>query len=371
MGTDGGRIGALDAVRGSAILAVIATHVLSATVASTDSYAMPPAVFRGLIAGQFGVQLFFALSGWLIFSLYRSSSTYSPRVYWSRRWARIWPLWAVFVVVGFVMGLAAQSPWPIWVSVVASLLFFGWLSPVLVSLPPGGLTIQQEMGHYLLFALLRRRGAAVLAGTVIAGYLTEILAHAVVASTAPDSVGNWLAASWLRLALFTSWPFFLLGGAGYLVWHRWREQGVNGVLPDSIVARVMVLVALLLGLLTTYANDTPGYYVLGFVLLMAAIAVVANGLPVVGPMFRSIGRYSYFIYFFHFLVLKWLEQLYRSTSLPSGESVTERWNLMLTVVLFVVTTAISWLVGLVSWHLLEKRVLAIVHRTVPSRSATS
>ena len=57
------RIGSLDAVRGMAILAVIATHSLSATVAVTGSYSIPPPIFRAFDFGQFGVPLFFALSG--------------------------------------------------------------------------------------------------------------------------------------------------------------------------------------------------------------------------------------------------------------------------------------------------------------------
>jgi peptidoglycan/LPS O-acetylase OafA/YrhL len=101
-----------------------------------------------------------------------------------------------------------------------------------------------------------------------------------------------------------------------------------------------------------------------------AIAVAGNATPVIGPVLRSIGRYSYFMYFFHFWVLKWLESRYTSSSLPGDGTTTTIQNLIVLAVIFVLTVAISWAAGLVSWNVLEKRVMAWAHSRVPAKRST-
>ena len=366
----GGRVTALDAVRGVAILGVIATHSLTATIAATGSSLFPPELFRAFSYGEFGVELFFVLSGWLMFSLYTGDRQFSQPVFWSRRIARIWPLWLIFLAVSYLVYGVPDSGWPGWFAFLLGALFLGWTSAALVGIPTGGLTIQQEMGHYLLFSMFRRRSAAFLAGTVIAGYATMVAARGLLAVTGEGSpVGDAMAA-WLRLSLFNSWPFFLLGGAGCVLLRHWQQRGVQSLVPARSWTAVVVAVALGLSMLTTYAQDTPGYFVLGFVILCAAIAVVANGIPAVGPALRSIGRYSYFMYFFHFWVLRAIERWYPDTGLPGGGSTSMVFNVGLLLVIVTVATAVSWAVGLVSWNLLEKRVLGWAHRKVPSPRTT-
>ncbi len=355
------RVAALDAVRGVAIICVIATHSLSTMVASTGSYRLPMEVFRALNFSQFGVQLFFLLSGWLMFSLHTGDRAYTQTYFWSRRIARVWPLWIVFLVISYLVYGVPDSGLPPWLGFLLGLFFLGWLNPALVYIPTGGLTIQQEMGHYLLFSWFRRRSVAFLAGTVVVGYLSMFAARVVVAYAGPDGVAGTIAADWLRLSLFNSWPFFLLGGAAYAVLRVWRTRGIEGLVPERSWTAVLVAVALLLGMLTTYAEETPGYFVLGFVIVAAALAVVGNAIPVVGPSLRSIGRYSYFMYFFHFWILRGIERWYTGPT-----DTTEPYNLAFVSGIIVFTTAVSWAVGLLSWNFFEKRILDWAHRRWPS-----
>jgi peptidoglycan/LPS O-acetylase OafA/YrhL len=353
-----------------AILCVVATHSLSTAVASTGSYSFPPEIFRAFDFGQFGVELFFVLSGWLMFALYWGKQSFSGSVYWTRRIARIWPLWLIFLAVAYLVNGIPDAGLPGWLSFVLGAGFLGWLSAVLVSIPPGGLTIQQEMGHYLLFSLFRRRGAGFLALTVIAGFLSAFVARAIAAKAADESVLQGVADAWLRLGIFNSWPFFLLGGAAFVVFHRWRTSGVADIVRPRSWSSVFIAIALLLGMLTTYAQGTPGYFVLGYVAVAIAIAVAGNAIPVVGPALRSIGRYSYFMYFFHFWVLKWLQARYTSSGLPQEGTTTTIQNLVVLAAFFALTVAISWAAGLVSWNVMEKRVMAWAHSRVPAKRGT-
>ena len=357
----GGRVAALDSVRGVAILCVVATHSLSTMVAATGSYELPREVFRAFDYGQFGVQLFFVLSGWLMFSLHTGDRGYTAAYFWSRRWARVWPLWLIFLVVSYLVFGVPDSGLPGWLGFVLGALFFGWVSSALAYTPTGGLTIQQEMGHYLLFSWFRRRGVAFLAGTVIVGYASMLAARLVLALAGEGTVLAGAMEAWLRLALFNSWPFFLLGGAGCALLRAWRAGGIAALVPERSWAAVLVVIALLLGTLSTYAQETPGYFVLGFVVLMAAIAVTANAVPVAGPMLRSIGRYPYFMYFFHFWVLRGIERWYDGPTQTGAV-----YNLGLVLAIAVVATAVSWAVGMVSWKVLERPILEWAHRRWPA-----
>ena len=364
------RVLALDAVRGIAIICVIATHSLSITVAATGSYEFPAAIFRTFDYAQFGVPLFFALSGWLMFSLYTGDRQFTQGVYWSRRIARIWPLWVLFLIASYLFYTVPESGMPIWLMFLVSVLFFGWISPATVVYPLGGITIQQEMGHYLLFSFFRRRGTAFLAMTVSIGFLSFFASEFLLGRVAPDSAAATVIEAWMRLSLFRTWPFFLLGGAAFVIVRSWRANGISDILPMRSLAGVSVLIALALGMFVTYAQDQPSYLVLGFIVVATGLAIAGNTVPVLGPVLRSIGRYSYFMYFFHFWVLRWIENGYRDSDLPDGNTTSAMYNVGLLLVIFLVTTAVAWLVGWISWRVLEKPVLDFAHRRVrsPTRS---
>ena len=358
------RVGALDAVRGVAILAVIATHSLSASVAATGSYRVPTEVFRVFDYGQFGVQLFFALSGWLLFALYTGPRDFSAKVYWSRRIARIWPLWIVFIIASYVAFGVPDSGLPVWWGLLLSILFLGWWSAALVAIPLGGLTIQQEMGHYLLFSIFRRRSPAFLAGTVIVGYLSAWLARTVIATIPETSLIGTIASAWLRLSLFHSWPFFLLGGAALVIYRSWRSEGVSPLLQARPGTALLVSVAVFMGMLTTYSQETPAYFVLGYVLSLAVLAVTINAIPVAGKALQSIGRYSYFMYFMHFFILRLLEKLYERFGLPGDDDMTMTMNAMSLLGFFVVATVLSWLFGWLSWRIVESPIMTWTRRRI-------
>lgn len=347
-----------------AILAVIATHSLSATVAVTGSYNIPPEIFRAFDFGQFGVPLFFALSGWLLFALYTGPGDFSGRVYWSRRIARIWPLWVIFLVLSYVAYGIPDSGLPAWWGLLLGALFLGWWSSALVAVPLGGLTIQQEMGHYLLFALFRKRGAAFLASTVIIGYLSAWVARAIVVSTSPGSIVTTMAEAWLRLSLFHSWPFFLLGGAAFATYRMWRNHGVAPLLHASPGTAILVSLAFVLGMLTTYAQDTPAYFVLGYVIAIAVLAIAIDSVPIIGSALQSIGRYSYFMYFAHFFILRWLEDVYGAMGLPSYDSTSAVVNVAILIAFFGLATITSWALGWVSWRLLESPIMTWTRRRI-------
>jgi peptidoglycan/LPS O-acetylase OafA/YrhL len=354
-----GRVSTLDAVRAIAVLGVIATHSLSASVAVTQSYDFPKSVFMMFDYGQFGVQVFFALSGWLIFSLYyRKSPQVSGSHYWARRIARISPLWALFVFLYFVLYDQDTASMPTWLAIVLGLLFLGWTVSSLVAIPTGGLTIQQEMGHYLLFWLFRKKDINFFLVTIIAGYLSYFLAHFLAGVLPENSILVDSVNAWLRLSLFTSWPFFVFGGLAYLAFTTWRAKSSSKQMDFNCRTGVLVLVTILLSTQILYSQETPSYFVFGFVIFSVLIGIAIDRIPKVNAVFWSIGRYSYFMYFFHFLVLRQLEVVYRNI-FGVETSTSPFWNILVLTGMFIVSTAISWTVAWISWRIFESPILRI------------
>jgi glucan phosphoethanolaminetransferase (alkaline phosphatase superfamily) len=170
------------------------------------------------------------------------------------------------------------------------------------------------------------------------------------------------ANAWLRLSLFTSWPLFVLGGLSYLAFSTWRLH--VAVTPSDGTAKpsirpgtgVLVLVVALLSTQIFYSQETPSYFVFGFVVFSALIGIAIDRVPRVNAVFWSIGRYSYFMYFFHFLALRQLENVYRNF-FSSDPSESASWNLVVLGSMFIAATAISWLVAWVSWRIFESPIL--------------
>jgi peptidoglycan/LPS O-acetylase OafA/YrhL len=354
-----GRVSTLDAVRAIAVLGVIATHSLSASVAVTQSYDFPKSIFMLFDFGQFGVQVFFALSGWLIFSLYyRKSPQVSGSHYWARRIARIWPLWALFALLYFLLYDQDTPGLPTWLAIVLCLLFLGWTVSSLVAIPTGGLTIQQEMGHYALFWLFRKKSVDFFLVSVIVGYITYFLAKWMVTALSGEVFIQSAATAWLRLSLFTSWPFFIFGGLAYLAFTTWRAKSSPGKIAFSFKTGILLLITLLLGTQIFYSQETPSYFVIGFVIFSVLLGITIDRIPNVNSVFWSIGRYSYFMYFFHFLVLRQLEVAYRNI-FGAEPSTSPFWNILVLLGMFTASAAISWSVAWVSWRIFESPILRI------------
>lgn len=147
-------IDAIDAIRGWAILAVIALHVATAT---------PPAAFLMPIAheGGRGVQLFFIASA-LTLAMSHYQRIGEPRQlgsYFIRRLFRIVPLYysaAIFWICWSNAGLPASGNVDTSsVAITSTFLFANGFHPTLInSIVPGGWSVVVEMNFYLLLPIV-------------------------------------------------------------------------------------------------------------------------------------------------------------------------------------------------------------------------
>lgn len=169
----------LDALRFFAFLGVFIFHAAPKYMDFYDAAGAPRWLSNLLIsafgAGAFGVDLFFALSAYLITSLLLrerlATSTLDLRGFYLRRILRIWPLYLAFVAFAAILGLLIPSQHLPLHYVAAYCLLSGNWSYVFYGLPASFCvplwTISIEEQFYLAWPLAIRR-ASVRTMTVIA-----------------------------------------------------------------------------------------------------------------------------------------------------------------------------------------------------------
>ena len=309
---------------------------------------MPDFAVSLVSLGRFGVQLFFALSGLLLISIYRvgERQTWSPRQYSIRRFGRIYPLYFFFAVVWMLLvgaGLSVWEPMSLSIPLVAATLllvndlWWVWAWGFL----PGAWSISAEVVHYTLFPVLR---------TLRYRVLICILALSVLVSTAVgawaylETAGSYAGPdgaywSWINtLAPWNTVPYFLAGVVVGLTPTLW---GGDSIVTRSLAARVWVLVtAIACMAFTAMVGAVTAVVVLGVVSVLVLI-----GAPIWRPpsVVQWIGRRSYGTYFTHFLLIALLGAFELRIAMPRVPLLSEFAFLVVVLIVLFASSALSQL----------------------------
>ena len=377
----GDRFPALDGMRALASFAVVFTHVGYATGRSLADDPVGPLLARG----NFGVTVFFLLSGFL---LYRPFAAYSfglrrePRLrdYFVRRAARIFPaLWvAVAVTLAFISTF--PSNWTNWAS------YFLLIQTYNHHDYDGNLgqlwTLVVEVSFYALLPLLAkfvggpqrgpdavlRRHAAVLGAMVVATQLYNLaFYHRVITNLQsvlwlPNYL-DWFAGG-MALAVLTCVPAETRALSRLRRSIRiWAGSG------RSCAAVAAVLMALCLLPLGMPRNLAPGlfwqwtaehYLFLGcafFLLLPLVLGHPGRVAGVLGsPTATLLGSLSYSVYLWHPQLMQWFQREFGLTPFKGHF-----------LPVLGLTLGSSLLVAAISWYVVEKPILAYSSRWLRPR----
>jgi exopolysaccharide production protein ExoZ len=288
------RIHSIQYLRALAALSVVMLHASRRVEA-----ALPEALADALLRGHAGVDLFFVISGFIMWSIGRQSS---PAAFLLRRAIRVVPLYWMATLVWLALILGAGYDWVVVTPehLLLSLAFFPHVSPsfpaeVWPLLIPGW-TLTYEMFFYAVFA------AVLLAsGTLRLPLLAGVLGGLVLTGVLLDPATAW--------AMTATSPLLLEFLGGCLVAALWTRH------PGSLPRNALVLTCglALFALTAPTAAAQPWSRVLGFglpaLLIVSAAAGLCRQLPRLALLER-LGDASYAIYLFHVILLQVMTEVW-------------------------------------------------------------
>lgn len=366
----------LDVLRGLAIFGVVSVH----SIQTTDVFiaqSVKSSDFSFLMSlGKYGVELFFFLSGWLLASIYGLSGNKVGKPYWVKRVARIYPLWIFFLLInvmrslltktgGFHSALSTQESNFDSIHSFGAIIFFTLSFTLFISgglwntVIPGGWSIQAEVAHYLIFPIIRNRSmASILQILTLMNLLTGLIAI-----TRPE-LDNFplflllLIDAWLRLSLYSSIGYFVIGAFSYLLYRQVKEAKSSKI---EINYEIPWLRAALFLVSTLFIPCPFGSQIeaIAYLAIMIVISFCVLNSNVLKTLFQNLGRYSYFIYFMHFLVLDAMTLLLNKINFMGTAIGSQQ---LLFLVIFSVALGASILAALPSMKYLERPILKIAHR---------
>lgn len=342
----------IQALRGVAVLGVVAYHALAIERKYAGGDRLLPDVFR---FGQTGVDLFFVISGFVMVTVTQGrfgNLSELRRFVWSRV-TRIYPTYWFY----FFITLAVFVVQPAWVNASqgnrANLLasFFLWPSPQL-PLVMVGWSLIHELWFYLVFAVLLLFQQRWL--------LWALLLWAAVIVTATLLVAPQSLSPGLRIALHPYTLEFICGAlAAWAVHHRTLNRLTSGAIGIAVLGLCLGGLAWLafasvptgpVGL--RHVLSFGGFY--GLLVLGAAVLEQRRRLWVPRAL-QFVGDISYTVYLSHILVLSVLGRLW----LLAGPDAASRMdNLVALGVMLVAVIAYGWL----GYRYIERPTVDLSHK---------
>jgi peptidoglycan/LPS O-acetylase OafA/YrhL len=347
-------LNSIQVARGVACLLVLFSH--GASIIALDKY-FGRTVFGGALRiGDIGVDLFFVVSGFIIFEIHSGDIGRPARIagFLKKRFVRIYPYYWIYLAGIVIL---------VWTGVVSEPARFDLISFVdfatLLDLSPRrnpvvvAWSLYYEVAFYLCFALLimhKRIGIAVAAA----------LGCAVISRIAYDTSRGYFPALWndVTLTYYLVLEFFV----GFLVWRYSRALSRPMswlVLASGAVLTIVTMVVVDFVWGREAWPPLRVIYGVNFGLILAGIINIERR-EFVGfsRMLRYVGDASYTIYLAHFPLLSLLCKIF--VSVPTTKTVN-------IYCIYAVLTAVTLLISLALYEFAEKPLLEALRRLTPSR----
>jgi peptidoglycan/LPS O-acetylase OafA/YrhL len=360
----------LDGLRGISIILVIAFHTLKRAAYFTKHETLYFISNLSYI-GWLGVDIFFVLSGFLITSilLKTKEANHYFRNFYVRRILRIFPLYYVFIAVMLVCLPYLVPEYTKNIPVVTPILFLylqNWMGRLGLSgvgLPPHlsvtwSLAIEEQF--YLIWPMVvyftrRETLIKISLGVILVSFLYRL-----------QAVYLWgnseQIAGYFYFDIFTRFSEIIFGAllAALFVDNSWRERIRSYSMPIFLLSFsgfAALCIYMFPGLIPYYSNIPLTLWAYTLIPLFSASLI---GVLLTYPeknllriffrnrIFAFFGKYSYAMYLLHLpIALILLEPLYNTR--------LRGWRMY--VAYIVLTYAITALGSLLTWNLLEKRML--------------
>jgi len=324
-----------DIVRCFSILGVIASHVV-------QTYAVPDRtvglLYNFFYTGSEGVFSFFFLSGCLMTFLYDkkagSKSFISNRKIILRRIARIYPLWVAFLFAYIALSLISSSG-PVkyavdllnqqgfsnfssyFITCVAFLFFVPWLTPTIFnSAVPGGWSIICEVYHYLLYVFIRTKPPIKVIQILIS---FNLITWVIVNTTFEISILKYSQEVLFTFPIYQS-LFYFVSGVFFikLLSHTGVEQmSIMVNMKSFLVGIYFCFYSLTVFLLPAFSR--PQIHTVLFCSIVFMLSFILSNIENKSKrkLVTALAKYSYFLYFIHFLLISFSNKISLTEKLKS------------------------------------------------------
>lgn len=348
----------IDALRGYAILGVIAVH---STVPN-----MQWPLDKLAASGKHGVQLFFIASALTLMLSWKARGD-GVYPFYVRRFFRIAPMfWLAIPFYCMMNGFGSEYFAPdglSWNQLLTTAAFqHGWQPNTINAVVPGGWSIAVEMTFYAVFPLLalwmnsRRRAAIALTISLLTMMIFNHFGR-LAFSGEPD----YLVSAFLYFWFFNQAPVFIVGIAVFFALRDFHPP------PKAVNLWLVLSVALIILLPFPPLSAVPlnGHlkYALCFALFAFCLGRQAGGYLVNWPI-RQLGKISYSCYLWQFAILKWFDPL-KALAIHHGISGPWLYGLNLIGAL-TVTAALST----ITYRTVERPMIALGRKLLRQRTSS-
>jgi peptidoglycan/LPS O-acetylase OafA/YrhL len=357
----------IDALRGYAILLVMATHASQVSTAWQG-------IGRKLVdQGARGVQLFFVASALTLIMSWKARNEGAAPFY-ARRLFRIAPMfWLGTAFFVWLDGFGPRYFAPNGISgfdvLLTALFSHGWHPETITSVVHGGWSIAVEMTFYLAFPLLM---------FLVRGWLSASLlfiAANVVASYSFDyfwehrgslwpGVSDDLASTFLHLWFPTQLPVFATGFLMFYAVRNLRDALAPGWLVAILAAALIAMLALALE--PSLANLFHINLYTAFGICFAAFGFCLSGGAarwlVNGPICH-LGKVSFSAYLWHFAILGMLTKVAKAGFDPLN-MLTEPHGFLYFLGFFPALVLLTTLCSTITYRLIEKPMIRIGNKLI-------
>ena len=347
----------IDIIRGLAIILVIIVHIRN-SIEEYGGFSLLTENWQSIVitvlkAGASGVALFFAISGFLLDFLYYKNM--GLKKFFVKRVARIFPAWFLWHMIALAVAYIGLKWWfegptfmyyvygnvePIYdlhslLLFLTSLFFLGWVNfAVWNSYIPGGWSIQSEVQHYIIFPLINKTKTFNL---LMALFVLQLLGVA-----SGITLTNPIAA-----AFFGS-PFWFIVG---IIFSRMLR---NYTVREKIITLPELTVLLSTFVLTFFISSLPSSQITSTIVLILSsiVALLIFKNKLLTRIITKIGKYSYGMYFNHFILVVPFGYL---TAYLVKDVGLDFLLAPISVASFIIITFISYLIAKIMYETYEKK----------------